>query len=328
MIIYGMRVRFLLSLMLVWFGCATVLHAADQTFSVWVEGVKQEARGAGISDALLRAAFEEVSPSSQVLRLDRTQPEKTINFTRYLDNTVTDTRIADGQYLLSKHNALLSKISKQYGIPASLIIALWGKETSYGDYTGNMPVIESLSTLAYDGRRADFFRKELLAALRILEDDHIDLADFTGSWAGAMGQCQFMPTSFLQYAVDYNQDGRRDIWNTQGDVFASIANYLNGHGWDASIGWGVPAILPSTVRGVIEEGTTKTLAQWKEQGVRFSSRANLPPVSTPLKLVYPDDDRGAAYLVTSNYDVIMKWNRSQYFATAVGLLSDAIARNE
>lgn len=318
----------LLSLFFALFLFGSPVYAAEGQFSSWLSDLKKEARGMGISDAVLSAAFEDVEPSSQVLKLDRTQPEHTIDFTRYLNNTVTPRRIEDGQDLYRENKRTLEKISKQYGVPASMILALWGMESSYGNNTGDMSVVESLATLAYDGRRAIFFRKELLAALQILENDHIEVMDFTGSWAGAMGQCQFMPSSYLAYAVDYDKDGKRDIWNTQVDVFASVANYLKGYGWDSSIGWGVPAILPTTVRGVIAEGTGHTLAEWKNKGVRFSTRAVLPPESTPMKLVYPDDDKGAAYLVTANYDVIMKWNRSQYFATAVGLLSDAIARNE
>lgn len=300
--------------------------AAGQPFTVWLEAFKEQARREGISQNTLDAAFKGVEPSDDIITLDNTQPEKKIDFYRYVERIVSKQRVENGRENIADNRDLLNKVSSEYGIAPQFIVALWGIETAYGENQGDIPIIESLATLAYDGRRAELFRNELLMALKILDADHIDLYDFLGSWAGAMGQCQFMPSSYLKYAVDYNQDGKRDIWNTRSDVFASIANYLKEHGWKENLGWGMAATIPASVKQSSQEGTVKTLKQWRESGVRFRTSLVLPEDHTPLKLVYPDDDQVAGYLVTSNYDVLMKWNRSQYFATAVGLLADSIAR--
>lgn len=213
---------------------ATPALADDKTsFRQWLADFKQEAAGKGISEATLNQAFARVEPLPEIIALDRRQPESTMTMEQYLAKVVSDQRIENGRAKLAEHRALLDEIGGKYGVPPRYIVALWGVETSYGENTGNYGVVESLATLAYDGRRSAFFRGELLNALTIIDQDHIAAESMYGSWAGAMGQCQFMPSSFLNFAVDHDGDGRRDIWFSNGDVFASIANYLESSGWDA-----------------------------------------------------------------------------------------------
>ena len=314
---------FLLILSLVGF-ISTMAVASEEPFHIWLRDFKEEAKKEGISSKVLSEAFQGVRPSDEVLRLDRTQPEHTITFSQYLDKVVSDSRIDSGQENLSNHKHLLHTISKQYGVQAKYIVALWGVETSYGRNIGDDSVIESLATLAYDGRRSAFFRSELLAAVRMMEEDHIEPEDFIGSWAGAIGQCQFMPSSFLKYAVDYNKDGKRDIWNNEEDVFASIANYLKEFGWDDEMEWGYRARLPRDRNSAWPESTVKNWGEWEKLGVSIYGRTSSIDKNLKLTLIYPDNELLHPYLVTSNFDVIMKWNRSQYFAVSVGTLADAI----
>ena len=222
---------------------------------------------------------------------------------------------------------MLERIAAKYGVQARFIVALWGTETNYGGYTGNFSVPRSLATLAYDGRRAEFFRKELLNALKIIDAGHITLADMDGSWAGAMGQCQFMPTSFLKYAVDYDGDGKKDIWGTRADIFASIANYLSSVGWDPETTWGREVqVPPGFDRKYADYDLKYTIQQWQDAGVRSLGGGDLPLKRGDLQasLVFPGGgDR--VVMLYDNYRTILDWNKSSYFATAVGTLSDRIA---
>lgn len=210
----------------------------SQPFDVWLAELKQEALAAGIHTSTVEAALSDIAPLPQVIELDRKQPETTQTQEEYLERVVTQTRIDRASELLSEHRALLDQVSEKYGVPPEVIVALWGIETNFGDRMGEYHVVESLATLAYDGRRSDFFRGEVMNALHIIDGDHIRADEMLGSWAGAMGQCQFMPSSYLRYAVDENGDGKRDIWETQADVFASIANYLRENGWKQGENWG------------------------------------------------------------------------------------------
>lgn len=203
-----------------------------QPFGLWLEELKKDALAQGISAKTLEEALADTAPIDRVIELDRTQPESTLTLEEYLEKVVTEARVQQGRELFAEHRELLKKIGGQYGVSPRYILALWGIETNYGGNTGNFSVIDALATLAYDGRRSEFFRDELLKALTIIDQDHIRAIDMDGSWAGAMGQCQFMPSSFLRFAVDYDGDGRRDIWNSPPDIFASIANYLHESGWN------------------------------------------------------------------------------------------------
>ncbi|MGE3939891.1 MAG: lytic transglycosylase domain-containing protein [Nitrospirales bacterium] len=298
---------------------------ADSGFEPWLLELKADARAQGIADALLEQAFQGVEPLPRVLELDRRQPESTMTFVEYQENIVSEDRVRRGRQLLAEHREVLQAVAAKYGVPARYLVALWGIETHYGRLTGSFGVVEALATLAYDGRRSDYFRQELLKALRILKEGHIAFPDMKGSWAGAMGQCQFMPSSFLRFAVDETGDGRKDIWNTQADVFGSSANYLAQSGWRKNERWGRRVLLPTgfdTRQATLTQ--TKSLRQWQRLGVRTFDGADLPDSHMQGAIVLPDGHGGPAFLVYDNYRVIMKWNRSTYFATSVGLLADAL----
>ena len=304
---------------------ATAQENGTESFAQWRDGVRSEALSLGISAATFDSAFEDIEPIPRIIELDRTQPEVTITFDDYLERVVPESRVAQGRELLAIHRDLLAPIGREYGVPPRFIVALWGIETSFGRYLGGFPVIGALATLAHDGRRSDYFRGELLHALRILEDGHITADAMVGSWAGAMGQSQFMPSSFVRYAVDHDGDGKRDIWGTQGDVFASAANYLAQAGWRTGETWGRQVRLPAGFDPALTGlEVTKPLADWQALGLRRADGGDLPQAEMSGSVVLPGRDRGPAYLVYGNYRTIMRWNRSFYFATSVGLLADRI----
>lgn len=323
-----MRSLFSISIMLLAMQIASVAHANEKPVPIWLAELRTEALSQGISANLFDRAFKGFSPNSRIIELDRKQPEKTLSFQQYLDKVVNQTRINQGRKLYQKHYSLLNKIGNQYGVQPRFIVALWGIETNYGGNTGGFNIIPALATLAYDGRRSDFFRDELLKALKIVSANHIALDDFQGSWAGAMGQSQFMPSSFLSYAQDYNGDGRKDIWKTQSDVFASIANYLKNTGWEKDVTWGREVKLPANFAFELTgREIKKSLPQWSALGVTNPNGTALPNRPDIMaSITYPGKDGEEAYLTYGNYDRIMKWNRSTYFATAVGTLADKIAR--
>jgi membrane-bound lytic murein transglycosylase B len=308
-------------------GGAMAQDDGAESFAEWREGVRSEALSLGISASTFDTAFSGIEPIPRVIELDRSQPEVTITFDQYLERVVPDSRVNQGRELLAKHRALLEPIGREYGVPPRFIVALWGIETSFGRFLGGFPVIGALATLAHDGRRSAYFREELLNALRILEDGHITPDAMVGSWAGAMGQSQFMPSSFVNYAVDHDGDGRRDIWGTHADVFASAANYLAQAGWNAGETWGRQVQLPAGFdRDLTGLKVKKTLAEWQAMGLRRADGADLPQAAMSGSVVLPGGEGGPAYLVYDNYRTIMRWNRSFYFATSVGLLADRIGR--
>jgi membrane-bound lytic murein transglycosylase B len=295
-------------------------------FSIWLEGLRQEAREKGISETTLHEALDNLQPIPRVIELDRRQPEFTQTFWSYLDARVTEDRIERGRMLLELHAELLESIEKQYGVQPRFLVAFWGLETNFGDYLGSFPVIGSLATLAHDPRRSDFFRSELFAALSIIDDGHIPANEMIGSWAGAMGQPQFMPTTFVRFAVDADGDGRRDIWYNLPDVFASAANFLSKSGWQEDKTWGREVMLPPAfnleLTGLEVE---KSLAAWQVLGVRKITGDDLPRVNIKGSLVLPAGHAGPAFLVYNNYRTILQWNRSDLYAIAVGHLADRIA---
>jgi len=305
----------------------TPSHAATQSFDVWLQGLRQEALRKGISQTTVNSALSGIRPQSRIIELDRKQPEGKLTFAQYKKRIISQQRIDKGRAMYRKHRKMLEVVAEHYGVPAQYIVALWGIETSYGAITGGFNVIEALATLAHDGRRSEFFRSELFNALRILDQGHIPHNEMLGSWAGAMGQNQFMPSSFFSFAVDGNGDGRRDIWTSLPDVFASTANYLSKSGWKADERWGRKVHLTQPIPAHLTGRDVKLpLSQWKAMGVKTAQHFELPVVrGMKASLVQPDGAGGESYLAYQNYDVIMKWNRSLYFATSVGLLADLIA---
>ena len=307
---------------------AAVVHAAaEKPFDEWLQALREEARSRGVQVETLEAALSGVAPIARVIELDRRQPEFTLTFQQYQERVVSPSRIQTGQRQLTDNRALLEEIGGKFGVQSRFIVALWGIETDFGRLTGGFPVIAALATLAHDGRRSSYFREELLNALQILDEGHISPAQMEGSWAGAMGQCQFMPSSFLNFAVDYSGDGRRDIWNTRSDVFASTANYLARSGWRNDQTWGRAVRLPAGFNaGLAGLDTRKAIGAWQALGVRRADGSDLPDRPLMASIILPEKgDLATAFMVYENFRTILKWNRSTYFALAVGLLSDAIA---
>lgn len=295
-------------------------------FQKWLENLKAEALSQGISTSTLEKALSGLSPLARVIQLDRSQPEVKLTLEEYLGRLVTDARISSGRQQLAQHKTLLQGAEARYGVPGHVLVALWGIESDYGRLTGKFPVIASIATLAYDGRRGKYFRKELLLALRILDQGHISVEDMTGSWAGAMGHFQFMASTFLDYALDGDGDGRKDIWNNLTDAVHSAANYLASMGWRRGLSWGVEVRLPEGLNGSdIGSEAKRPVQAWRSMGVRL---ANGRPLELDWDcdawLVAPQWPKGKAFLVNHNYKAVYRWNPSHSFAIAVGILSDKI----
>ncbi len=305
---------------------ATAAHAQSaEGFSSWLDDFKSRAAAQGIQSSVIEGALTGVELNERVLALDQKQPEGKISFTQYLRNTVSPERIRKGREMMLTHHAVLKKISNQYGVPAKYIVALWGIESNYSGFQGNFSVVESLATLAYEGRRAEFFSNELLAALKIITVEKIEPSTLTGSWAGAMGGCQFMPSTYLKYAADGDGDGHRDIWQNPADVMASTANYLSGLGWDKSIAWGKNVKFPDdfkTEEADIKHARSKD--EWRKRGIKLAGGKTLPGANINLYAIYPGTPDEGEYLVSENFQRLLQWNYSRYFATAVGILADHI----
>jgi membrane-bound lytic murein transglycosylase B len=301
------------------------LPARADRFTDWLSGVRAAARAEGIRPQTLDAAFAGVAPLPKVIELDRKQPETTLSFGEYLDRVMPAARIARARDKLAQRQQLLDAIAQRYGVAPRYMVALWGIESDFGQQTGGFSVIGALATLAYDGRRSAYFRRELIDALRILDRGDVTPVAMKGSWAGAMGQSQFMPSAFLRYAVDYDGDGRRDIWSDGPDLFASIANYLAQSGWQAGEDWGRAVILPPGFDiGATNPDVVRPIAEWSALGVRRADGGALAPSDPPGALVLPGGADGPAILAFENFRVLLRWNRSDYFAAAVGLLADRI----
>jgi len=307
-----------------------VTHAGDaEGFSRWLEGVRNDALAAGISAETLDRAFSGLQPRSEVLTADRGQPEFKRSLEEYLARMIDAQRIKEGRELLKKHRRLFGRLAVRYKVPARILVALWGVETSYGRHQGNLPVIQSLATLAFDDRRGDYFRRELLEALHILDEGLIPADQLNGSWAGAMGQLQFMPSTFRRYAVDLSGDGRCDIFANESDVLASAANYLVGSGWATDQTWGREVRLPKSFdQRLLGLEQLKLLRDWQKLGVRQIDGKQLPRVAMQGSLVQPDGPGGRTFLVYQNYRVLRTWNKSHNFAIAVGILADRMTNKD
>jgi membrane-bound lytic murein transglycosylase B len=303
------------------------VNVASQTssprdFLQWVNSdFRASALRAGVSADVFDREAARISYIPRVIELDRKQPEHKIGFDEYQSKTFTASRVAQGRDHFDQYRSVLRDIENRYGVQAEYIVALWGMETSYGKNTGGFDILSALATLAYDGRRGAYFKDEAIKALKILQGGHIDRAEFKGSWAGAMGQVQFMPTSWQNFAVDYNSDGHKDIWTTRIDAFASAANYLRQNGWAHGRSWGRQVTVPSGFsEGLMDRKIRKSASEWSSLGVR-----GLEGQSGNFYLVKPRGSNGKVYAGTENLATIMKWNNSSFFAITVGQLGDAIA---
>jgi membrane-bound lytic murein transglycosylase B len=295
-------------------------------FRAWVRELRRDALTHGISGRTFDAAMAEVpQPVARILELDQRQPEQTLTFPEYLARVVTPQRIETGIARYRENLPTLNRVAQHYSVQPRFIVALWGIESGYGQFTGGFNVFAALTTLAYDGRRAAFFRDELFKALRIAEQHRIQPREMRGSWAGAMGQCQFMPSSYLNFAVDFDGDGRADIWQSKPDIFASIANYLSRSGWHGDESWGREVVLPRGFDpGQVEyQRVTRTPAEWQAMGVRRADNGPMP-AGPQAGLVQPDGADGPTFFAYPNFRVIMRWNRSFRFAIAAGTLADSI----
>lgn len=305
---------------------SSVAFANQQNWNQWFAELRQEALSQGISPQLFDAAFAGMhEPNRQVKSFSRSQPEHRLTYAKYLSSRVDSYRIAIGRKEYLRNKAVLEKIGREYGVDPCFIVSFWGMETSYGSYMGNFPVIKSLATLAYDSKRKEFFRKELLLALHIVNDGHVPLEHFKGEWAGASGQCQFLPSSWVKYAVDYDGDGRKDIWESKPDVFASIANYMKQNGWQTGEPWAIHVKLPANFDMALEgKSHLKSVAEWNAMGVRTESGQPLPYQNLQASIVKPLG--GPVFLAYPNYKMILRYNNSIYYAGAIGYLADKICK--
>ncbi len=305
-------------------------NASEQNFEEWLAEFRTEARAKGISDEIFDAALAKAVPIKRVIELDRRQPEFTMTFDEYLSKIASSTRARTAAKMLVEHDEILAKVSKKYGVQKRYIVTFWGVETNFGQYLGSFNVPHALATLAFDGRRSAYFRKELLNALKILEEGHIAPENMNGSWAGAMGQSQFMPSSFCPM-LSIGMGMANAIYGAQPDVFASTAYYLSKAGWRDDITWGRKVTLPKgfSMNGknpkALADGKIRAkLPVWTKAGVRNADGGALPTKDLTARLVMPAGSDGPAFLVYSNFDSILDWNRSNYYALAIGHLSDKL----
>ncbi|HNH89741.1 MAG TPA: lytic murein transglycosylase [Thiobacillaceae bacterium] len=305
---------------------ATPAQAGDkQDFSAWLAAFRAEALSKGLSASTLDGALADVRPIPKVLELDQRQPEFVDTFWNYLDARLGGRQVQAGKDRLWLKRKLLYPIQYRHGVPAALLVALWGMETKYGGFTGGFPVPAALATLAYDSRRAGFFREELLNALRILQEGHVLAKDMKGSWAGAMGQMQFMPSTFLANAVDADGDGRKDIWRSLPDALESGAEYLAHLGWQSDELWGREVRLPEGFDyAQATLGNKLPVNQWAALGVTLADGKSLPKSDLPGAILLPQGYAGPAFLVYRNFEVVMGWNRSINYALAALILADRL----
>lgn len=298
--------------------------AGADDFRACVAGLQTQARAEGISEAVVNEALGEVQRNDRVLELDRQQPEFTATFADYLGRRVTEERIRTGRRMLERHAQLLRRVTREYGVPARYLVAIWGLETNYGGYTGKMPTLDALATLACDRRRSDYFTGELMAALTLVDRGEVSARELEGSWAGALGNYQFMPSIYRQYAVDADDDGRADLWNSMADASASAGRFLEALGWNEGERWGREVRLPEDFDYATAE-RRRPVRAWAEAGVRRADGGPLPDADLEGRILVPAGHRGPAFLVYRNFDVIMGWNRSRFYALAVGHLADRIS---
>jgi membrane-bound lytic murein transglycosylase B len=301
-------------------------RAATQSFEAFLEGVRTEARRAGVSQATLSRALTGIRPNDRVLELDRRQPEFTQTWEQYRDARLSPARIDAGRRAFIDNRATLEAVQARFRVSPRVVVAIWGLETNYGGFTGNFNVVESLATLAWDGRRAAYFRTELIAALKILDGGHVTPDRMRGSWAGAMGHPQFMPSNFDRLAVDMDGDGRRNIWDSRPDALGSIANYLARSGWREEELWGREVVLPPGFDpNDARRENTRPLREWVRLGVQRPDGTALPALDMEAAILLPGGPGGQAFSIYHNFNVIRRYNPSNFYALAVGMLSDRVA---
>jgi membrane-bound lytic murein transglycosylase B len=318
--------RFIFCLLLTSFVYADDTQGSSNThsFTQFLSDIRSQATKLGISQATLNGAFNDLTPNPKVLEYDRNQAEFNLNFWHYLNSRVSQNRRDKGVIKLQQHQQFLQENYKKYGVPSQIIVAFWGLETNYGKNVGKMNLIRSLATLSFDKRRSQFFTRELLTLLKLIDEKKLPL-NVQGSWAGAMGNMQFMPTNVAAYAIDANIDGKIDLWHTQADIFASAAHFLKKIGWYSGERWGREVKIPKTFDHQLANlNTKKTVNEWQILGVRTVSNNNLPNSNMRASLILPMGYNGPAFLVYRNFHAILRWNRSILYALSVGHLSDRL----
>lgn len=302
---------------------AATANARD--YPTCIADLQGQARERALGPHLI-AALGQANQLERVVELDRSQPEFVQTFADYFNRRVTDYRVSKGRELLEEHQALLQRLTREYGVPAQYLVAFWGLETNFGSYLGKIPTLDSLTTLACDQRRSSFFTTQLFDALELVDQYQLDLEQMQGSWAGAIGHTQFMPSVYRRYGVDGDGDGKVDLWGSIPDALSSAANYLKGVGWETELRWGREVSLPGDF-SYRETGidNRKPLREWQRLGVRRVDGASLADVDLDAALLVPSGAGGPKFLVYKNFDVIMRWNRSQFYALSVGHLADRIS---
>ena len=297
----------------------------EDRFEAFVASVKAEARRAGIREATLAAAFAGIQPNQHIIDLDHKQPEFTLTWPEYRARVLPPARLQSARDNYARERAILARAQDTYGVDSAVILGIWGIESAFGSNKGNYRLVEALSTLAWEGRRSAYFRKELINGLRILDAGDVPPAKATSGYAGAMGQPQFMPSSYLQYAVDFDGDGRRDIWDSKADVFGSIANYLARSGWRRGEPWGQPVRVPAGFNpGQAGRENRRSLGEWMRLGVLRDDGRAFSQSSPMGGLILPEGaEPGEGYMVYANFNAIRRYNPSDFYALAVGLLGDA-----
>lgn len=299
----------------------------ESNFPDYILALKAYAKAYGIDHNTIELAFKDAYYIEHVVKADKNQPEKKATLDEYLSRAVSPARIQLAKEKYLQFHSQIRNATLLTDVPQTYILALWGVESGYGRYQGKEDIISALSTLAFEGRRETFFVKELMAALTILQNGHIEKSQFKGSWAGAMGQNQFMPSSYLTYGLDGDGDGVIDIWNNMSDIFASTGNYLATVGWDSTQSWGNKIKLPAnfnTQLAGLDHDKSKTVAEWLKTGITFVGDKTKPANLNKAWVVIPDADSGEGYLISNNFRTLMHWNRSYYFAVSVGMLADSI----
>ena len=302
-----------------------IAQGASKPFGPWLDELKAEAAQKGVRSKTLDEVIPTIKPIPRVIELDRRQPEFTLTLQQYMNRVVPKSRVKKGRSKFRENATLLTEIGRKFGVQPRFIVAFWGVETDFGRVDGGFPVISALATLAHDGRRSRFFRGELIRSLRIVDQGHIAHTKMKGSWAGAMGQFQFMPSTFESFAIDYDGDGRRDIWRNRRDAFASAANFLSKSGWKSDQTWGREVKLPAGFdMKLAGPKIRKGIRDWQALGIRRVDGTDLPTRNLRASIVLPEKTKGRAFLAYDNYRVILRWNRSSFFAVAIGSLADRI----
>jgi membrane-bound lytic murein transglycosylase B len=307
-----------------------------EDFAAFVDGVRADALARGVSAATVEQALTGLEPSPTVIDRDRSQAEVLLSVDQYVSRRLTRPFVRTAKEMAAKHRALLGRVNAEYGVPPRIVVAVWGLESNFGRFSGVRPTVQALATLAWEGRRGAFFRGELLDALEIVDKGYIGLESMRGSWAGAMGQTQFMPSSYLKWAQDFDGDGRRDIWRSEHDIFASIANYLKEHGWSRETTWGREVKVPASAlerlrsevgmrtegcRAVKEMTNAVPLARWQALGLRTVAGGALPRAPIEASLIHTGQ---RAFLVYHNYESLLEYNCAHTYALSVALLAERI----